>query len=269
MTTGRGGRTGRAAVFAAVCVLLTTLGHTVMSGGPVPWWALSAGAAATGGAAWLLAGRERGLLQVAGVAVAAQAALHALFSLAQVTRRPEGSGRSLARRWLDRVLCAEPADPGTAGRRAGPCPGTGPDPAATDCAAAGFAHHSASGVHSTGATDPMVSVDTAGPLHSLHSLGAVGHDMGGMSPPGMLLAHLLAAVLGGLWLAYGERAAFRLARSCAAWLVAPLRLPLARPAPPHRPRFRARRPGSGRAPRPLLLTHALTSRGPPAPSAVT
>ncbi|NEA97657.1 hypothetical protein G3I78_00970 [Streptomyces sp. SID13726] len=87
-------------------------------------------------------------------------------------------------------------------------------------------------------------------------------------PFGMYAAHLIAALLTGFWLAYGERAAFRILRAVAARLVAPLRLLLALPATPHRPRLRARRPRSQRAPRLLLLGHAITHRGPPPGTAV-
>ncbi|MFE1043963.1 hypothetical protein ACFW4L_35435, partial [Streptomyces sp. NPDC058832] len=104
--------------------------------------------------------------------------------------------------------------------------------------------------------------------HGVHAADAVGHGMGGMSPSGMLAAHLVAALLCGLWLAHGERAAFRIVRSLAARLVAPLRLPLRPAAPPHRPRVRPGRATSDRAPRRLTLAHAITSRGPPARSAV-
>jgi hypothetical protein len=91
---------------------------------------------------------------------------------------------------------------------------------------------------------------------------------GGTSSPGMLTAHLLAALLCGLWLAHGERAAFRVLRAVATRLAAPLRLLLALPVPPHRPRLRPGRPRSDRAPRLLLLVHAITSRGPPLGTAV-
>jgi hypothetical protein len=84
----------------------------------------------------------------------------------------------------------------------------------------------------------------------------------------MLAAHLLAAVLCGLWLAYGERAAFRILRAAAGWLAAPLRLLLALPVTPDRPRVHLRRRRSDRAPRLLLLVHAITSRGPPVGTAV-
>jgi hypothetical protein len=91
---------------------------------------------------------------------------------------------------------------------------------------------------------------------------------GGGSSFGMLAAHLLAALLTGLWLAHGEKAAFRILRTVAGWLAAPLRLLLALPVTPDGPfRVRPGRPRSDRAPS-LLLVHAITSRGPPGGAAV-
>ncbi|AQS65921.1 hypothetical protein [Streptomyces pactum] len=240
MTAGWCSRTLRAAVFAAVCVLLAALGHILMSGTAVPWWAMAAGASATGTTAWWLAGRERGPLAVTGVAVAAQTALHASFSLAQATGGPRSSGEeSLSRRWLDILLCRMPSGPGAE---------RGTMPMST-----GGADHGLHLGHS------MPGLDAAGPA---------GHAVGGTSSAGMLTAHLVAALLCGLWLAHGERAVFRVVRCLAARLVAPLRLPLRLPAPPHRPRVRVRRASSGRTQRRLLLAHAITSRGPPAGVAV-
>ncbi|WP_217251230.1 hypothetical protein [Streptomyces sp. AC602_WCS936] len=233
-------RTVRAAVFAAVCVLLAALGHLLMSGAAVPWWAVAAGASATGAAAWWLAGRERGSVAVVLLAVAAQTVLHAAFSFAQATAHPGSTGdASLVRRWLDVLLCRMPSQPGAE-------PGTMTMPM-------GAADHAGHAVHAA---------------HGMNATDAVGHAMGGMSPTGMLAAHLVAALLCGLWLAHGERAAFRLVRSLAARLVAPLRLLLRPAVPPHRPRVRTGRAASGRAPRRLTLAHAITSRGPPARSAV-
>ncbi|MFJ4625963.1 hypothetical protein [Streptomyces sp. NPDC088847] len=211
MTAGWGVRTVRAAMFAAVCVVLAALGHVLMSGRHVPGWALAAGLAATALAGWTLAGRERGLPLVVTLVVATQAALHSAFSLAQPT--------------------------------------TGQPPAMD-----------------------MGSAD----MGSMHMGAMDSMDMGHMSATttdpsstGMLAAHLLAALLCGLWLAHGERAAFRVLRAVATRLAAPLRLLLALPAPPHRPRLRPRRPRSERAPRLLLLGHAITSRGPPLGTAVS
>jgi hypothetical protein len=109
--------------------------------------------------------------------------------------------------------------------------------------------------------------------HSMDSMDmthmATDHTAAGASSAfGMFAAHLLAALLCGLWLAYGERAAFRLLRAVAGWLAAPLRLLLAVPVPPHRPRAGRPRRRSDRAPRLLLLSHAITTRGPPVGTAV-
>jgi hypothetical protein len=243
MTAGWCCRTLRAAVFAAVCVLLASLGHAVMSGTAVPWWAMAAGAGLTGGTAWLLAGRERGPVTVGSLVLAAQAALHASFSLVQAVMRPgiPGDG-SLARQWLDHLLCRMPANPGGE-HGALPAPMTPMD-------------HARGAPHSMG---PMDHMTAAHPLH---------HGMGGMSSTGMLTAHLLAALLCGLWLAHGERAAFRILRVLGGWLAAPLRLLLRLPVPPYRPRVRTRRGRSDGTLRRLLLTRAITSRGPPAGAAV-
>ncbi|MEV5432578.1 hypothetical protein [Streptomyces sp. NPDC052701] len=105
------------------------------------------------------------------------------------------------------------------------------------------------------------------PLDHMAHLGHTGRDMAGMSSTGMLAAHILAALLCSLWLAYGERAAFRILRTLAGWLLAPLWLPLLLFAPLHRPRIRTRRNRSARTPRQFLLVHTLTSRGPPAGTA--
>ncbi|KUL32231.1 hypothetical protein [Streptomyces regalis] len=235
MTAGRCGRTIRAAVFAAVCVLLAALGHVLMSGAAVSWWALTAGLAVTGGAGWCLAGRERGLPLVVSLVVVTQGVLHSVFERAQ----------------------------STATSAAGPDitpPGSG-----------GQGHAMESMGHDMSAM-PMDSMDMGHMAmdHAAHMghMGSMGHDMGGMSSFGMLAAHTLAALLCGLWLAHGERAAFRVLRAVAGWLAAPLRLLFAVVAPPRRLRVRRHRARSERVPRRLLLVHSITPRGPPARTAV-
>ncbi|MER7490116.1 hypothetical protein ABTY20_30370 [Streptomyces sp. NPDC126497] len=203
MTAGRGARTGRAAVFAAVCVVLAALGHAMMSGDRVPLGTLAAGWAVTGAAGWGLAGRERGLPLITAVAVAAQTALHSAFSL------------------------------------------LGPSAGPTD---AGAMPH---GTHA--------------PVPTGAGTGTAGHTA---PSAGMLAAHLLAALLCGLWLGYGERAVFRVLRAVGGWLAAPARPLFLTPVPPRRPSLRVRRCRRSRgAPRLLLLVHAITSRGPPAGAA--
>jgi len=220
MTTGWGVRALRAAVFASVCVLLAALGHTLMSGAAVPWWTLVAGALATSGVGWCLAGRERGLPLVVSVVVVAQGGLHAVF---EVVGRDSRVG----------------------------------DPMAGEDAAT---------VHMS--PDHM-SLDHMGAAHTgMHHPMPMAHDMDGGASLGMFAAHTLAALLCGLWLGHGERAAFRILRAVAGWLAAPLRVVLFLPAPPVRPRPRPRRARSDRAPRLRPLVHSLTSRGPPAGPAV-
>ncbi|MGW3262692.1 hypothetical protein [Streptomyces sp. NPDC001056] len=231
MTAGWCARTIRAAVFAAVCVLLAALGHVLMSGSDVPAWALVAGLAVTGATGWCLAGRERGLPLVVTVAVAAQTALHEAFSYAQSTRASSGG----------------PASPGMGSMRTdsmGHMDMSRMDMGRMDMGHTGMSH--------------------TGMSHMDHMGLFTG---GGSASFGMFAAHLFAALLCGLWLAYGERAAFRILRAAAGWLMAPLRLLLALPATPDRPRVRPRRRRSDRAPR-LLLVHAITSRGPPVGTAV-
>ncbi|GEC02997.1 hypothetical protein SSP24_06520 [Streptomyces spinoverrucosus] len=232
MTVGWCSRTVRAAVFAAVCVLLAALGHVLMSGHHVPWWALATGAAVTGAAGWGLAGRERGLPLIVTVVVTAQTALHSAFSVAQSATAGQDAVHTHT---------------GAMGHDMSAMP-------------MGAAHMSSMPMGSTH-THSMDAMD-------LGPTGGMSSVMDGSSSFGMLAAHLLAALLCGLWLAHGERAAFRILRAVAGWLAAPLRLPLTVPAPPHRPRPRPRRRESARSPRRLLLVHAITSRGPPLGSAV-
>ncbi|WP_055717867.1 hypothetical protein, partial [Streptomyces torulosus] len=175
MIAGWGTRTVRAAMFAAVCVLLAALGHVTMSGSPVPWWAMGTAAAATGGVGWCLAGRERGLPLIVSVVLAAQTALHSGFSLAQPAH-PAGAGGPVA---------GGSVDGGSAG--------------------GGFGGASAMEMGSAH-MDHTVHMGSAGHMgHADHT----GYLMDGpfTASSGMLAAHLLAALLCGLWLAYGERAA--------------------------------------------------------------
>lgn len=208
-------------MFAAVCVLLAAVGHVLMSGTGVPWWALSGALAGTGAVAWALAGRERGPLSVITATVAVQAALHSAFSLAQSVRHPAlPSGGLVPQPLPDTAMAAVPD-------------------------AAAHAHHA---------------------HHSMHGMSDM--SMSGTSSAGMLAAHLLAALLCGLWLAYGEQSAFRVLRALAGWLWTPLRLLFGLAPAPLAPRVRLRRERRSRVFPQLLLVHSITSRGPPTGTAV-
>ncbi|MER5614968.1 hypothetical protein [Streptomyces sp. NPDC002215] len=262
MTPGRCCRAVRAAVFAATCVLLAALGHVLMSGTGLPWWAMAAAFVASAATAWFLGARERGVLAVTSMMVAAQGVLHTGFSLAQGSVHPAvADSPSFAQQWAAALLCGpavsssipEPeavrivTEAGLGSRLHQPPPGT------ADMTMTGGMQHAHSGMETM--TDPSTVMPA-------------GHSMVGMSSAGMLAAHLVAALLCGLWLAYGERAVFRLLRTFAGWIVAPLCLLLRLPAPPHRPRISARRGRRSPALRQLFLIHVLTTRGPPSGIAV-
>ncbi|MFF7401558.1 hypothetical protein [Streptomyces murinus] len=238
-------RAARAGVFAAACVLLAALGHATMSGTPVPWWAMAAGALGTGAAGWLLAGRERGRVSIVAVVTAAQVVLHETFSLAQ-----ESASGSMA-------MSHGGPPTGAGGMHMG----------SMDSMDMGSMGSMRMDMGSMGGAD----MGSAG--HAVHGMAGPGslHDMAGMSGAasvGMVAAHFLAAVLCGLWLAYGERAVFRVLRATAAWLAAPLRLLGALPTPYHRPGVHRRRAVDAPAPVRLLLCCSLTFRGPPVGAAV-
>ncbi|MET7323039.1 hypothetical protein [Streptomyces sp. NPDC005549] len=73
----------RAAVFAAVCVVLAAAGHTLASCATVPLWSLGAGFLGAVLVAVPLAGRLRSLPGIALLLAVGQTALHALFGLGQ------------------------------------------------------------------------------------------------------------------------------------------------------------------------------------------
>ncbi|MEU3844659.1 hypothetical protein AB0E88_32085 [Streptomyces sp. NPDC028635] len=80
---GRDVRLLRAAVFAAVCVVLAAGGHALASCATVPLWTLGAGFLGVFLVAAPLAGRERSAWGIAALLGAGQTVLHTLFGLGQ------------------------------------------------------------------------------------------------------------------------------------------------------------------------------------------
>lgn len=237
MTAGSVSRAARAAIFAVVCVTTAALGHAVVSAQPLPSWVLVAVLGATGSAAWWSAGRERGGFAVTGSAVVAQLALHSLFGLAQSCRTG-----------LDLRTAASSASSASMASRGD---------------MTGMSHLAG-----------MAGELAASPAH-VGDIGAMRGEMSelqmvhsGHGTLGMFLAHVLAALVCGLWLWRGEAAAFRLARSVAAVWFAPLMLVLATLG--WTGRKPAARPVAGRGHvlrlRGVFLHHVLSRRGPPHPS---
>ncbi|MBU6531014.1 hypothetical protein ACFUIW_27230 [Streptomyces sp. NPDC057245] len=87
----------RAAVFAAVCVVLAAAGHTLASCAAVPLWSLGTGFLGAVVVAVPLAGRRRSLPGIALLLAVGQTALHALFGLGQHgTTAAAASGTAIA-----------------------------------------------------------------------------------------------------------------------------------------------------------------------------
>ncbi|MFB7187042.1 hypothetical protein ACFCZT_17480 [Streptomyces sp. NPDC056230] len=243
MEAGPVGRAVRAAMFAVVSVTLAATGHVLMSEAPLPFWVPATGFLALAVPGWWFAAHERGPWLVTGLAVATQGVLHNAFSAAQ-------SALGTVAGTATRTVAGAAAPP-------------------TD-AMAGMPHmahmahmdHSAPSGAMTG-MEHMAGMDHSSAMGHMGSMAHTGHDMAGMSSTGMLAAHVLAALVCGVWLARGERAAFQTLRAVAGWLLAPLHPLLTGPLPPPRRRLRPHRGLSDRLSPGLRCARALDRRGPP------
>jgi hypothetical protein len=238
MRAGADLRLLRAAVFTAVCVVLSAGAHMLASGHSVPGWTLAAGWLTVFAVATPLAGRERSLPAVAGGLAAGQLALHVLFNVNGVCGR-DGGITEIA----GRLLCDE--------RSAG----------------------ASSPAHGMGGMAGMSGMPGMSGMAGVRR-AATESAMLSYSLP-MLLGHVLAAVAAGWLLRRGEAALWRLltlsARGLAALSGGALRHALALVgallagtawAPPAVPA--AGRGGDGTStPRAVLLRHSLARRGPP------
>lgn len=83
---GAGPRLLRAAVFTAVCVVLSATGHALAACAAVPWWTLAAGFIGVFVLVAPFAGRVRSLPSITVALAVGQLALHALFGLGQQHR---------------------------------------------------------------------------------------------------------------------------------------------------------------------------------------
>jgi hypothetical protein len=197
---GAGLRLLRAAVFAAVCVVLSALGHVAASCVPIPWWTLVTAFLLIFAVATPLAGRERSLPGIAVALAGGQLGLHTLFALGQRQLAGSTAPDDVLIRTAARILCGAGASSLSASDAHGVLRRAGIDPAGVVAAAGG----------TTGS-------GTAGFGHSAVS-AHVGHAQTAAASPDllpavpMLLGHLLAALAVGWLLRRGEMALFRLAR---------------------------------------------------------
>ncbi|MFD8995168.1 hypothetical protein [Streptomyces abikoensis] len=179
----------RAAVFTAVCVVLSAGGHVLASCAKVPLWALVAAGAAVFAVAAPLAGRERSLPGIAAALAVGQLALHTLFALGQHGAR--GADAAAAHRagadghlidFAGQLLCDQ--RPMSAARAREVITGAGLDPAA----------------HTPAPAAPSGGGGAGSFVHAL------------LPSPAMVLGHLLAALALGWLLRRGEAALWRLVR---------------------------------------------------------
>ncbi|WP_306324016.1 MULTISPECIES: hypothetical protein [unclassified Streptomyces] len=235
----------RAAVFAAVCVVLSAGGHCLGSTATVPLWTLSLGFLGVFCAALPLAGRERSLPGIAALLGAGQIALHSVFGLGQ-----------------QHAMAMAP----TAG-----------EPSAVERAARLMCGAGASTLSPAQAQRILdnARVPTGEAQH--HMAGAADSTMSLLPSLPMLLGHLLAAAGAGWLLRHGDLALSRIVRlsAYAAVDVAPIRslraaLGLVRalkaglwgaPALPRAARASFAEPPALRA---AALQHSVRRRGPPA-----
>lgn len=190
---GAGLRLMRAAVFTAVCVVLSAAGHTLASCTAVPWWTLLAGFLGLLAVVVPLAGRERSLPSIAVALTGGQLALHVLFGLgthgaASATTSAAGTDSDALIRFAAGLLCGE-----------------------------GTARLSAAEAHrivTTAGIDPATL--TQGHTHAAAAepagLAGLAASSGVLPSLPMFLGHLLAALATGWLLRRGEVALFGLTR---------------------------------------------------------
>ncbi|WP_369029073.1 hypothetical protein [Streptomyces adonidis] len=263
----------RAAVFAAVCVVLAGAGHTLASCASVPLWTLGAGFLGVLACAAPLAGRTRSLPGIVALLAVGQTVLHTLFGLGQHTATSAAASASTAAA-TDTALVARAA------RLLCGAPLAAISPAQAQRILSDA--RISTGGTGTGGTGMGAGSDMGSMSHSADSLASAGSLSSVLPSLPMLIGHLLAAVATGWVLRHGDLALLRLMRLSAhgvaeGALVRSLRgaLALARA-------LRAGLPGTpGTAPRvpractlvPLrppatALQHTVIRRGPPADALV-
>ncbi|MFI6407807.1 hypothetical protein [Streptomyces sp. NPDC050548] len=255
----------RAAVFAAVCVVLAAAGHAIASCATVPLWTLGAGFLATSLLVAPLAGRERSLPGIAALLAVGQTVLHTLFGLGQTagtstTGSLSASEASLVAR-AAHLLC------GTTAAAISPAQ----------------AHQLLADARLLPASGPMSGMSGMGSMH--HPADAMStsaaSSMSLFPSVSMLIGHLLAALAAGWLLRHGDLALRRLMELSAhgvaeGALVRSLRgaLALVRAlraglpgAPGTGPRLRRTAHFAPPAPHTTALQHSVIRRGPPSAAA--
>ncbi|MEU9865777.1 hypothetical protein AB0D99_33410 [Streptomyces sp. NPDC047971] len=176
----------RAAVFTAVCVVLSGLGHAVAACAGIAPWAVVAGFLGVFGITVLFAGRERSLPVIVTALAGGQLGLHVLFGLGQ---RPLTAGAlgpasdDALIRMAAKLVC-----------------GAG---------AASLSPADATRIITDAGLDPAAA---AGRPHAAHVATGAAHNAELLPDLPMVLGHLLAALATGWLLRRGDLALGRLVR---------------------------------------------------------
>lgn len=262
----------RAAVFAAVCVVLAGAGHTLASCVAVPLWTLGAGFLGVLACAAPLAGRTRSLPGIVALLAVGQTVLHTLFGMGQhtmssaVAATAASTDTALVAR-AARLLCGVPL--------AAISPARAQRILAEARISTGGTGMGGSG---TGGAGMGAGMDMGSMSHPAGALASAGSFTSLLPTLPMLLGHVLAAVATGWLLRRGDLALLRLMRLSAhgmaeGALVRSLRgaLALARALRAGLPGTPGTPPNAPRAwtlvplrPPATALQHTVIRRGPPA-----
>ncbi|MFD5842680.1 hypothetical protein [Streptomyces chartreusis] len=254
----------RAAVFAAVCVVLAGVGHVLGSCATIPMWTLGAGFLGVLVVALPFAGRERSLPGIAALLAVGQTVLHTVFGLGQHVTVSAPSAASGSGSMSDAALVA---------RAARLVCGT---------AAAAISPAQAQRILTDARIGPAAGAHASHPsADAMSAAGDTGFSTSLLPSLPMVLAHVLAAVVAGWLLRRGDLALLRIVEMSALSahsvaegafvrslrgalaLVRALRAGLPG-APEAGPRFLRTESPARRAPRTAALQHTVIRRGPPA-----
>ncbi|MFG3404239.1 hypothetical protein [Streptomyces sp. NPDC048142] len=204
---GAGLRLMRAAVFTAVCVVLSAAGHAFAADAAVPAWTLLAGFLGVLAVTTVLAGRERSLPSIVGALAGGQILLHVLFACGSHSGTPAGAaltgGDNPLIRFAAGLVCGEGPARLNAVDAHRIVSSAGIDPSTL----AGAHGHLAGGGAGAGRAAASAAPDGA------FGIAQVCATVSALLPSlPMFLAHVLVALATGWLLRRGEIALFGLAR---------------------------------------------------------
>lgn len=209
----------RAAVFTAVCVVLSATGHALAACAAVPWWSLVLGFLSVFAVAAPLAGRARSTATIVAALTGGQLALHTVFGLGQRHLTvPAGTDDALIRMAAKLVCGAGPTSLSHVdAQRILANAGINPAGSAGGTGTGSLHHHMAPALGSAASVPASASGSVSGSGSVSASVSdsvsaSVSASADGLLPSlPMILGHLLAALATGWLLRRGDLALLRIA----------------------------------------------------------